>query len=589
MRADDIHDETSLIAWLEARPEQRRRYDAVAIAQRSAMRVLPLWLRDLDHPALRSIRLNPQILLRCLLTAAVSFHQRSPEIMSAARLAAASAALSFTDSRASTKVDPVLAALAELEVKRLREALASAGSSPPDGRVVRTGTDGSGAQMYARIVAATSTATEAINAAETISSSEATFLAASAAARAATAYGIANMGTEGIWETTWSDARILEANEDVFSFPLWHTTFNAELADAESLGLELLSRETGDRNSFWHRWWFAMKRGEPMDWALQRDVALIPEDIWAKGAKAVGVEIAKIEARYKRPPPADVLDLAHTDFTYDALRQWMRMVPFEQDISRLRDPVVLGRLQDASGDLRTVLETLQTAAEAAGRQSANEVKVIADQIFRELDRVTSHQELRVGVLIDLGETLQFASGNEDIRMGLGPILPRLMDRASDRLLDLLRAYFAPSMVRTAPLREIVLHADESPRAIVDMARKTLAILQDYDGSVIPPLNPEDLEVLEHLNDALARAWLLFEAANSTEIKVELGNSFARKAFQLAVDKARYVKRGYDQVNAAIGGKDNDTADAMLRRIQLFHTATEIGQWLLELLKLMTGG
>jgi hypothetical protein len=27
---------------------------------------------------------------------------------------------------------------------------------------------------------------------------------------------------------------------------------------------------------------------------------------------------------------------------------------------------------------------------------------------------------------------------------------------------------------------------------------------------------------------------------------------------------------------------------MLRRIQLFHTATEIGQWLLELLKLMTG-
>jgi hypothetical protein len=541
MTAEDIHDSDSLQAWLTARPVDRRQADAIAIAQRAALRALPFFLLFVYEPSWGRRGLAAIPVYRSLLTSGVARVFGTLDVSAAYAAAAAN-----TASNAAASHDAYAA------VNAANAAYAAS---------------------YAAVYASDAVAS-AVDAA------------------GATANAIANAANDNastFWQAVREDASALEAKLDPISQPLWPGEIPPELLKAEAEGLERLATETGDRNSFWHRWWFAMKRGEPMDWALQRDVALIPEEIWKQGARAVGVEIAKIEARYKRPsPPADVLDLAHTDFTYDALRQWMRMVPFEQDISRLRDPVVLGRLQDASDDLRTVLETLQTAAEAAGRQSANEVKAIAGPIFKELDRVTSHQELRVGVLIDLGETLQFASGNEDIRMGLGPILPRLMDRASDRLLDLLRAYFAPSMVRTAPLREIVLQADESPRAIVEMARKTLAILQDYDGSVIPPLNPEDLEVLQHLNDALARAWLLFEAANSTEIKVELGNSFARKAFQLAVDKARYVKRGYDQVNAAIGGKDNDTADAMLRRIQLFHTATEIGQWLLELLKLMTG-
>ncbi len=90
----------------------------------------------------------------------------------------------------------------------------------------------------------------------------------------------------------------LEAGLDPLTHPLWPGDIPPELAKAETEGLEHLAEETGDRNSFWHRWWFAMKRGEPMDWALQRDVALIPEEVWKAGAKAVGAEIAKIEARY---------------------------------------------------------------------------------------------------------------------------------------------------------------------------------------------------------------------------------------------------------------------------------------------------
>lgn len=62
----------------------------------------------------------------------------------------------------------------------------------------------------------------------------------------------------------------------------------------------MLARETGDRNSFWHSWYFAAKRGDWMNWEMQRDIALISDEVWKQGHKAVGEEIAKIEARYAK-------------------------------------------------------------------------------------------------------------------------------------------------------------------------------------------------------------------------------------------------------------------------------------------------
>lgn len=51
MDAKDIKDKDSLQAWLKARPEASRQADAIVIAQRAALRVLPLWL---DRPGKRA-------------------------------------------------------------------------------------------------------------------------------------------------------------------------------------------------------------------------------------------------------------------------------------------------------------------------------------------------------------------------------------------------------------------------------------------------------------------------------------------------------------------------------------------------------
>lgn len=50
---------------------------------------------------------------------------------------------------------------------------------------------------------------------------------------------------------------------------------------------------------FWVRWYDSMVRGAPMDWELQRRVALIPQEVWEAGADAVAGAIAEIEARFE--------------------------------------------------------------------------------------------------------------------------------------------------------------------------------------------------------------------------------------------------------------------------------------------------
>ena len=50
--------------------------------------------------------------------------------------------------------------------------------------------------------------------------------------------------------------------------------------------------------AFWLRWYEAMRDGNPPDWGMQREIALIDDAIWDEGPDAVAAEIAKIEARY---------------------------------------------------------------------------------------------------------------------------------------------------------------------------------------------------------------------------------------------------------------------------------------------------
>lgn len=59
-----------------------------------------------------------------------------------------------------------------------------------------------------------------------------------------------------------------------------------------------LMRAEPEAWSFWLRWWEAVELGKPLPSPLLRHIALIPDDIWQQGPKAVAVAIAEIEARH---------------------------------------------------------------------------------------------------------------------------------------------------------------------------------------------------------------------------------------------------------------------------------------------------
>lgn len=66
--------------------------------------------------------------------------------------------------------------------------------------------------------------------------------------------------------------------------------------------------ETGASWAFWRRWYHGMLIGQPLDWELQRRVALIENDIWEAGPDKLADEIARIEAAYEVEKRASELE-----------------------------------------------------------------------------------------------------------------------------------------------------------------------------------------------------------------------------------------------------------------------------------------
>lgn len=56
---------------------------------------------------------------------------------------------------------------------------------------------------------------------------------------------------------------------------------------------------------FWHEWYWGVIRGKPLDWNLQRRVALIDDTIWEAGPEAVAHEIERIRREMAGPAPLE--------------------------------------------------------------------------------------------------------------------------------------------------------------------------------------------------------------------------------------------------------------------------------------------
>ncbi len=124
--------------------------------------------------------------------------------------------------------------------------------------------------------------------------------AASAAASAAAAFTDAAASYSALSEDA---SRIDEEGGDPEMPPparLWHA---AGMPEELASDWRAVVDTTGVRSgpwAFWLDWYEGFLNGRPLDWRLQREIALIPDEEWDKGAEHIAGLIRQIEARRLR-------------------------------------------------------------------------------------------------------------------------------------------------------------------------------------------------------------------------------------------------------------------------------------------------
>ncbi|WP_300531608.1 hypothetical protein [uncultured Mameliella sp.] len=129
----------------------------------------------------------------------------------------------------------------------------------------------------------------------------------------------------------------------IFETPLWASESELEpIAKLRALPGSLRDKDIGW--NFWARWLDGLLRGEPLDWELQRRVALIPQEVWEAGADAVAEAIAEIEAAYlqEQAPLAE-----RVEFNEDSCR--FRVVPIPMQNAAFMS-ALMSRTADALDD-----------------------------------------------------------------------------------------------------------------------------------------------------------------------------------------------------------------------------------------------
>ena len=87
--------------------------------------------------------------------------------------------------------------------------------------------------------------------------------------------------------------------------PLWSGTPPDWFLATDKQMRKVWASDPNENWNFWIRWWDGLVAGQPLDWALQEKVALIPDVIWQQGAAAVARAIRDIEEAMTPPEPSD--------------------------------------------------------------------------------------------------------------------------------------------------------------------------------------------------------------------------------------------------------------------------------------------
>lgn len=371
-------DQKELESWLNTRPRE----DAILIAQRAALRVFPVWGELIQNDRQWARGKTNLVVMRCLLVSGVARKFPAIDFMGAASSAVAAA--DFTGGFP----------LAALSAFSATSAVATLWT--PD--------------------------------------HELRFCAANAVTFACSA---ASSHAEVIWNLIGQDVTILQSGADLPSTPLWHSDTPETILQAEETGLENLTLETGDRNSFWHRWYHAAKRGEWLDWDLQRDIALIPDPVWKEGPKAVLAAIAEIELAHAiaKTPIAEEVLRDDAGLFYTLPLSTIRPDLFRDAMEKVRDTMAeLRANQRLANCLTWLADDLHRLEDHFIRYANHPLRIhdVFQKTLRHLDRLQAEGLLPDdGLLEDFRQDLE--TGSIDIRRADPEVAKTVKARVGDRL------------------------------------------------------------------------------------------------------------------------------------------------------------
>lgn len=349
VRVGEIVDHESLKAWLDEQSEEHLYEVAVSLATRCALRVFPIWAKEMRADRARERNLAHLPILRSILISGVAAQMPTPDIKFAA-----TAATAFATARASSAADAAFAAA--------RAAFDAADAAADDDA------------RADRVCSAAANAAAAF---------------ALALAEAADAVFAAAM-----WDALQQDIQALERGGNLLTLPLWPTATPGEISAAWTKGRDWMQDNPG--YGFWIRWYEAVLTGRSVTgdwqshWQLMQDIALIAPEDWDKGAEHVAGVIDLISqkhalqrevARIKRALENEIFNAEtlgrHRDNLPDDMppsrvvqyRRQLREVQEELEAveAALQPPIPdAALLEEVTGRLSAAWERLKATARAIG-------------------------------------------------------------------------------------------------------------------------------------------------------------------------------------------------------------------------------